>query len=99
AQAAADVHVAQAGARLDELDVDPRRFIQGAFDHADVGDLAAEMKVEQLEAVGHAQRLQLLEAAKHFSDGETEFGPEAAGRLPAPAAARRELDPHPDLGP
>ena len=89
AEAAADVEVLQPGAQLGELGVHARRFVQRALDDADVGDLAAEVEVEQLEAVLHAARLQLLEAAHDLGDGQAELRPEAAGRLPASAAARR----------
>ena len=54
AEAAADVEVLQPGAGAGELDVDAGGFVQGALDDADVRDLAAEVEVEQLQAVGHA---------------------------------------------
>ncbi len=84
---------------LDQLDVHPRRFVQRALDDADVRDLAAEMEMEELEAVLHAARLQLFEPAQNLSDREAELGPIAAGRLPASAAPGRELDPHADRRP
>ena len=55
--------------------------------------------MQQLEAVGHAEDLQLLQAAQHLADGEAEFRSVAARDLPAPAAARRQLDPHADRRP
>ena len=74
----------KAGAQLGELGVDARRLVERALDDADVRDLAAEMEVEELEAVLHAARLELLEAAHDLGDREAELRPEAAGRLPAP---------------
>ena len=44
-----------------QLDVDAGRLGQGVLDVADVGDLAAEVEVDQLQAVGHAALLQVLE--------------------------------------
>ncbi len=51
---AADVDVLEAGAELGQLRVDARGLVECALDDPDVGDLAAEMEVEQLEAVLHA---------------------------------------------
>ena len=99
AQAAADVEVLEPGAGLDELGVDPRRFVERALDDADVRDLAAEVEVQQLEAVLHAARLQLLEAAQDLGDRQAELRAVAARALPAAAAARGELDAHADLRP
>ena len=99
AQAAADVDVLEAGAFLDELRVDPRRFVQGALDDADVRDLAAEVEVQELEAVLHAVGLQLLEPLPDLRDGQAELRPVAARGLPAAAAAGRELDAHADVRP
>ena len=99
AQAAADVEVLKPGAQLRQLRVDARRLVQRALDDADVGDLAAEMEVQQLEAVLHAARLQLLEPAHDLGDGQAELRAEAARRLPASAAARGELHAHADLRP
>ena len=56
AQAAAHVQVLQAGAGARQLDVDARGFVHRALDLADVGDLAAQVEVQQLEAIGHAER-------------------------------------------
>ena len=42
---------------------------------------------------------QLLEAAQDLGDGQAELRAIAAGALPPPAAARRELDAHADLRP
>ena len=99
AEAAADVEEFEPGARLDQLGVDARRLVQGALDDADVRDLAAEVEVQELEAVLHAARLQLLEAAQHLGHRQAELRPVAAGALPAAAAAGRELDAHADLRP
>ena len=55
--------------------------------------------MQELEAILHLLRLQLLEAAQHLGHGQPELGPVAARALPPPAAPRRQLDPHADLGP
>ena len=99
AEPAADVDVLQAGAELGQLGVDARRFVERALDDADVGDLAAKVEVEELEAVLHAARLEFFEAAHDLGDRQAEFRPEAAGGLPAAAAASGQLDAHADLRP
>ena len=63
------------------------------------GNLAAEMEVQELEAVLHAVRLQLVEALPHFGDRQAELRAVAARRLPAAAAARGQLHAHADLRP
>ena len=99
AQPAADVEVLDAGAGLGQVAVDPRRFVQGVLDDADVGDLAAEVEVEELEAVLHAARAQQLEPAQDLGDGQPELRAVAARGLPAAHAAGRQLDAHADLRP
>ena len=55
--------------------------------------------MEQLEAVLHAERAQLVETAQHLSHRQAELRTVAAGALPPPTAARRQLDAHTNLGP
>ena len=86
----------QAGAEPVQLDVDAGRFGQRALDVADVGDLAAEVEVQQLQAVGHAARLQVLERLQHLGERQAELGAVAARRLPAAGAAGGQLDAHAD---
>ncbi len=74
-------------------------LVQRVLDDADVRDLAAEMEVEQLEAVGHAAPLQLVEPLKDLGDGQAELRPVAGRSLPASAAARGQLHAHPDVRP
>ena len=52
--------------------------------------------MQQLEAVFHAARLQLVEPAQDFADRQAELRAVAARRLPAAAAAGGELDAHAD---
>src|SRR2546423_10913275 len=49
----------------------------------------------QLQAVLHAVRLELLEAADDLTDRETELRAKPPGRLPAAAAPGRKLHAHP----
>ena len=50
------------------------------------GNLAAEVEVQELEAVLHAEQLQLLEPAQDLGDGQAELRAVAAR---SPASGRR----------
>ena len=99
AKAAAHVEVLEARAGAIQVHVNAHRFVDGSLDLADVCDLAAEMEVEQVEAIGHAEILQLLQGTHGLGGGETELGAVAARRFPAAGAAAGQLDPQPDSGP
>ena len=96
AQAAADVEVLDAGADAVQLDVDAGRLGQGALDAADVGDLAAEVEVDQLQAVGHVALLEVLDGLQHLGQRQAELGAEAGADAPAAGPARGQLDAHAD---
>ena len=55
AEASADVHIIEARAGALQFDVDARGFDHGGFNLPDVGDLAAEMEMQKLEAILHAE--------------------------------------------
>ena len=61
AQAAADVEVFDAGPDAEHLHVDAGRFGQRRLDVADVGDLAADVEVHELKAVGHVALFEIVE--------------------------------------
>ncbi len=98
-EAAAHVQVLEAGAVLHELRVDARGLVQRALHDADVRNLAAEMEVQELEAVLHAVRFELGQALPDFRHGQAELRSIPARGLPPPAATRRELHAHADLRP
>ena len=99
AQAAADVEVLDAGPDAEHLHVNPGRFGQGRLDVADVGDLAADVEVHELKAIGHVALLEILEGFQDLGQGQAELGSKAGARLPPARAAGRELDPHADRRP
>jgi len=65
----------------------------------DVGDLAAQVEMQQVQAIGHAAVFQLLERAHSFAGRQTEFGTIPGRRFPAPSPAAGQLDAQPDGGP
>src|SRR5208283_129893 len=99
AQAAADVEEFEAAAALLEIDVDAGGFDDRGLDVADVGDLTAEMEVQQLEAILQARGLECFEGADGLCDREAEFRAVPAGGFPAAGAAAGKLDADADLGP
>ena len=76
AQPAAHVQVLQPGAATVQIDIDSRRFDKGRLDLANVGHLAAKVKVQQLQTVGHAQLMQPIQtlAAPRSRSGRTWSG-------------------------
>ncbi len=91
AQAAADVQVFQPGAGALQLHVNARRLHHRGLDLADVGDLAAQVEVQQLEAILHAGGFHLIQRLQGFADRQAEFGAISAGGFPAAGAAACQL--------
>ncbi len=81
----------------DKLRIEAGGFVHRALNLPDVGDLAAEMEVQQDETIFHAPAFQFFERAHDFRRGQAEFRAEAAGRFPASGAAAGELHAHADL--
>ena len=74
-QAAADVQDFETGALLDQLRVDARGFVQRALHDSNVGNLTAQMEMQQLETILHSVGLQLLEAFPDLGNRQAEFRP------------------------
>src|SRR5262249_47191638 len=87
AQAATDVHVADTGADTRQLDINPSGLGEGILDAADIGNLAAQVKVDQLKGVGHAALLQVLVGFENFGNGQAELGTEPGTIFPAASTA------------
>ena len=95
-QPAADVHVGEARAGALQFHVHARRFHHRGLDLPDVGDLAAQVEMQKLEAILHPGRFQLFQRAQRFGHGQPELRAVPARRFPAPRAAAGQLDPQPD---
>ena len=98
AEAPADVQIAQTGAGPPQLHVHAGGLDDRALDVPDVGDLAAEVEVQQLEAVGHVTGFQLIQGAQRLGSRQPELGAVAARGAPAPRSAAGQLEAHPDHG-
>src|SRR5262249_44177229 len=58
----------------------------------DIGDLAAQMEMDQLKAVGHASVFEVVKRFDDFGERQTELAAEAGAGAPAARAARIQLD-------
>ena len=94
AQPAPDVQVADPYAAPVELRIDLRDLLDGLLERLDVGDLAAQVEVEQVQRIGLAVGFEALDEAEQFGNRDAELGAVAAGGRPLPRAARGQVDAH-----
>ena len=87
------------GAGALQLHVNARAFHHRGLDLPDVGDLAAEVEVQQLQAILHADGLHLIQRLQGFAHRQAELGAISAGRFPASRPFARQLQPQADGGP
>ena len=98
AQSAADVDIVHVEAQLGELHIELCRLAQGVLDAAYFGDLAADVEVDQFEAVFQLVLAQVVDGAEQFARVQTELAAVAAALFPLAAAAARQLDAEADVG-
>ena len=88
-QATAHVEVAHARTHRLEFDEDPRPLAERVLEDADGRHLAADVEVQQLEAVEHALPPQELDGLHDLVRGEPELGAAATGLGPVAGTARQ----------
>src|SRR5271155_1634849 len=66
------------------------------FDVADVVDLAAQVEVEQVQAIAHAGPAKIFQSFDHLGDKQAELAAYATGLLPASRALGGQLHAHAD---
>ena len=93
-QAAADVEDAHGSAFADEVDIDAHGLVHGAANRADVGNLAAHVVVNHLQAVEHVLRAQRVDDADGVRHGQTEDAAVARRFAPLAADLGRQLEAH-----
>ena len=93
AESAADIHILDPDAELAQLGIDPRPLDQGGLDLVDLGDLAADMEMEQLHLVDQAVLLQQIDGGDDLRHPQAELGILAAGGGPLAGPLGGELDP------
>ena len=97
-QTAAHVDVGELEPHLPDLDVVPPDLLQRRLDEADVGDLAAQVEMHQLEQLLPSARRQPVEELHQLHRAEAELGAFAAALGPPPRALGGELDPDAEVG-
>ena len=98
AQAAAYVDKLDVEAHVLELYVELRSLFQGVLDAAYFGYLAADVEVNELEAVGHFGSFEKIECVEQFAGVEAELAAVAAALFPLAAARAGQLDADADVG-
>ena len=102
AEAPTHIEVAELVAELVQLGVETGGLAHRALDRTDIGNLRSDVKMHQLEAMGHAFAPEQFTGLDKFRGGKTELGVLTAARRPFPGAFGREpdadadpwLDPH-----
>lgn len=94
AQAAAHVEALNVDAQLVQFNVKARRFAHAGGDIANVGQLRAQVEMQQLQAVETARFAQGFHQLQHLHRRQTELGFFAAARLPFAGALRRQARTH-----
>ena len=98
AQAAAYVEKIDADAQFPHLGVDTGSLDQGGLDLVDLGDLAADMEMQQLDAAEHAVFVQHADGGDDFGHAQAELGVFAAGGGPFAGSLGGEFHPDAQFG-
>ena len=93
-ESASDIEILHAGAASVQFAVDATGLDQRILDEADVRNLAAEVEVQQLQTVGHAARLKMVQQSQDFAGRQPELRAVSSGGLPATGTAGREFGSH-----
>ena len=96
-EATTHVKVFQPSAATGELGIDASCFIEGRFDLTDIRDLAAQMEMQQREAVFHPTLLEFIKSHQNFVGSQTELRTIPARGLPTACSSRRQFHSHSDL--
>jgi hypothetical protein len=101
AKAAADIDMADVRAEPRQFDEVARRLAHAGGDVAHVGNLAAHVEVQQLQAVAHAGVAQRLPQVQQLARVEADslLSPPLFCHLPAPSEASRMRTPSPGFTP
>src|SRR5215207_3885807 len=89
---AAHVEQVDGHLHLDDLGVDARGLLHRVLDALDVGELRADVEVQELEHVHAPRLLHAADGLQNLGGRQPELRRLAAGLLPAPRALRVELD-------
>src|SRR5207248_776934 len=91
-EAAAHIEELHAGTDPRQFDINTSGLGQRILDVADVGDLAAEVKMDKLQAIGKIALFQVVYGFEDLRQCQAEFRPETGTGAPATRAACHQLD-------
>ena len=77
-----------------ELEIEARDFLQPRLDEANVGDLTAEVEMNQLQDADLSERLQFIDELDELGRAESELALLAATLCPPAGPFAGELDAH-----
>ena len=97
-QAATDIDIFHVKPQLGQLDIELRGLAQGILDAAYLGDLAADVEVDELEAVAQFVLAQVVDGTEQFARVKTKLAAVAATLFPLAAATAGKLDAEADVG-
>ncbi len=97
-QSAADIEKFDADAQFFHLGIDAGNFDQGGLDLVDLGDLAADVRVQQLDASKHSLLFQHPDGGDDFRHAQAELGVFTAGGRPFAGPFGGEFYPDPQFG-
>ena len=98
AQSAANVHQFDVIAQFAELHIELCCFAQGILDAANHRHLAADVEVDELQAVHHVVLFEVVQCSEQFARVQPELAAVAAALFPLAAARTGELDADADIG-
>ena len=98
AEATADIDVAEFVAHFEHFGVETRGLADGAFDGADVGDLGADVEVDEFEGMSEAFLFEEFACVDEFGGIDAELGIFATAGRPFAGAFGGEADADADHG-
>ena len=98
AQPAAAVHELHVVAHVVELDIELRGLPQGGLYAAYLGDLAADVEVDEFQAVFQSAGFELVEGFEQFAGRQSELAGVAPAFLPFAASRGSQFDAYADVG-
>ena len=98
AESASDVNQFDVIAHLAQLHIELGRLAQGILDAANHGHLAADVEMDELEAVDHVVLFEIVEGGEEFAGVESELASVSPTLFPFTAAAAGELDAYAYVG-
>ena len=97
AQSAANVDILHLKAQLGQLHIELCSLAQGVLDAANLGDLAADVEVDEFEAVFQLVLMHIVNGTEQLAGVQAELAAVAAALFPLAAAAARQLDAEADV--